>query len=67
MKTQSKSSNKTVKAKGGSQGTPETNRPNVGTTKIQKKKIDYSSMWEAIQKIAQPISFKSLKRFYNMK
>ena len=40
--------------------------PNASIIKKVQQRIDYSSMWKAIQKIAKPVSFESLKAFYKM-
>ena len=42
------------------------NMPNGGIIRIVKKRITYTSMWKAIQKIAHPVSFEELKRFYKL-
>jgi len=66
MKAQSKSNKISTKAKGGPHNNPENVRPNVSTSKIENRQPDYSSMWQAIQDVSDPVSFESLKRFYNI-
>ena len=66
MKTQSKSSNVASVVKAGVPKTPEMKNPHAGTSQNHQPSADYSSMWEAIQKIAHPVPFKGLKQFFNM-
>ena len=66
MKAQSKSKKISSRAKGGPHKNPENVRPNVSTSKIESRQPDYTSMWQAVQKVADPVSFESLKRFYNI-
>lgn len=40
--------------------------PHPANTKLIKSKLNYASMWKAIQRIKNPVSFDSLKQFYGM-
>lgn len=40
--------------------------PNASIIKKNQLSINYTSMWKAIQKIANPISFEALKQFYKI-
>jgi|GEM_PF-2070733 len=71
MKTSAKASKKaTAKKKGKRKAevSPIQNKrmPNEGVAKMAQPPITYPAMAAAIQRIAQPVSFESLKRFYNI-
>ena len=71
MNTSSKSSKKNaseknITTKAGAPIIQESRMPNESIIKVVNKRITYTSMWKAIQKIAHPISFESLKQFYKL-
>ena len=67
MKTQSKFDNSTATSKASAASAREKSRPHGSNPQAKTKKIDYSSMWAAIQKVADPVSFEKIKAFYNIK
>ena len=71
MKTNSKSvppskAKHYKKIKGNATPQQEKSIPFRGNTSVAKQQVSYASMQEAIQKIANPVSFKALKQFYNI-
>ena len=66
MKAQSKAKRVKSKVKGGPHKNPQNVRPNVSSTRVEIHSPDYSSMWQAIQRVADPVGFESLKKFYNL-
>ncbi len=71
MKTFAKSSKKVKAKKKGKRKagvSPSQNKrmPNEGVAKMAQPPITYPAMAAAVQRIAQPVSFESLKQFYNI-
>ncbi len=71
MKTSANASKKAMakkkaKRKAGVSPGQDKRMPNEGIAKMTHQQITYPAMWAAIQWIAQPVSFESLKRFYHL-
>lgn len=57
---------KKAKRKAGVSPSQDKRMPNEGIAKMAQQSITYPAMWAAVQRIAQPVSFESLKQFYNI-
>lgn len=71
MKTSAKASKKGKakkknKQKAGISPSQNKRMPNEGVAKMAQPSIAYPAMSAAVQRIAQPVSFESLKQFYNI-
>lgn len=69
MKTSAKAikkAKKKGKRKAGVSPSQDKRMPNEGVAKMAQPSITYPDMAAAVQRIAQPVSFESLKQFYNI-
>ena len=66
MKTQSKSNSLNKRRKKGSKGQVDGKHPHATSGTVATPLVHYPLMMKAIQKVAQPVSFNALKKFYNL-
>ena len=66
MKTQLKSNSLSKGRKKGSKGQVDGKHPHTASGTVAAPLVHYPLMMKAIQKVAQPVSFNALKKFYNL-
>lgn len=66
MTTQSQIQKTEVNVKAEAISSLEQHRPHAANPHAKTIEPDYSSMWEAIQEIADPVPFEEIKQFYNI-
>ena len=67
MKTQAQAISTTTSVEAGTPPQSESQFPHSGKSATQQPSVSYHSMKKEVGKIADPVSFKGLKQFYNLK